>query len=234
LKEDSEVINGLDHVSICYPIEEKDELDKRELQLGKMVFALRTKHKVPNTSLNFISSEMAKILDGTSNLPDVSCLLQHAFLNINSKTNRTAFYVKNFGYKSPRQLLSLQRSRWANHFQSSFLHQRLIPYFQYIPIRQTLSTFFPNPNFRTMYFSLKPSTDGKMRSHIDTAHYRNHLLFKKFPRALRIQIFNDDLEVFNPLDSKTKIQQLVMFFFSILNLPPYLLSQLAHIHPFAI
>lgn len=34
--------------------------------------------------------------------------------------------------------------------------------------------------------------------------------------------------------TKTKINQLAMFCFSILNLPPCLLSQLAHIHPFAI
>jgi hypothetical protein len=67
---------------------------------------------------------------------------------------------------------------------------------------------------------------------MDTAHYLNHLLFKEFPRALVMETFNDDLEVCNPFDCKTKIHQLVMFCFSILNFLPCFLSQLAHIHPF--
>lgn len=73
-----------------------------------------------------------------------------------------------------------------------------------------------------------------MRGHPDTNHYKSHELFKECPRALRIQIFNDDLEVCNSCGSKTKFHQLAMFCFSILNLPPCLMSQLSHINPFAV
>ena len=220
--------------SICYPIE-KDLIQLKTLQLGKMFLTLRTKHNVTNTALNFVSSEMLQILDSSSHLLNSSFSLMDAFLSLNSLKNRTDFYVKNLGYKSPRQMLSLQRKSWANRFHSSCLNQRIVNhYFHYIPIKETLSTLFSNPKFRTLYFSEQPSSDGRIRTHVDTEHFRSHRLFNEFPGAVRIQMFNDDLEVVNPCGSKTKKHQLAMFCFTILNLPPCLLSQLPHIHPFAI
>jgi hypothetical protein len=85
-----------------------------------------------------------------------------------------------------------------------------------------------------LYFNEQPSLDGEMRENIYTKHYKSHKLFKEDPRASRIQIVNDDLEVCNPCGSKTKFHQLAMFCFCILNLPPCLMSQLTHIYPFAI
>ncbi len=93
---------------------------------------------------------------------------------------------------------------------------------------------FSNPKFRTLYFSEQPSSNGRIRTHVDTEDFRSHRLFNEFSGAVRIQIFSDDLEVVNPCGSKTTNHQQAMFCFTIINLPPCSLSQLPHIHPFAI
>ena len=210
--------------------------DKIERAVAKLMLALRTKHNVTNESLNFVSSEIVAILQERDIHEDLPLpILIKAFKQLNSQKNRTNFYTKNFGLQSPRQLLSVITRRWANRFNSNSLSQRIVPrIFHYISIKGTLSTLFSIPKFREAYFNEKASSDGKMRSHLDAAHYKSHELFKLAPRALRMQVFNDDLEVCNPCGSKTKKHQLAMFCFCILNLPPILMSQLCHIHPFAV
>ena len=51
---------------------------------------------------------------------------------------------------------------------------------------------------------------------------------------MRLQIFFDEVETTNTLGSKTKVRELGMFCFSILNLPPSGNSLLLNIHAFAV
>lgn len=106
--------------------------------------------------------------------------------------------------------------------------------FQYISIRKTLSRLFSNAEFYNKYFSESPSTDGFLRGHRDSSHFRNHKLFSKVKNALRLQIFFDECESTNPLGSKTKKHELGMFNFNILNLPECENSLLSNIQCFAV
>ena len=154
---------------------------------------------------------MSKLLDKSVSNSSSSSLMK-AFNHLNSQKSRNYFYSKHLGLNSPKQLISVQMSRWANRFESASLVKRIVPrVFHYISLKQTLTTLFSNADFRCLYFNEQPSLDGKMRGHIDTKHYKSHKLFKEDPRALRLQLFNDDLEVCNPCGSKTKVHQLAMF-----------------------
>jgi hypothetical protein len=53
-------------------------------------------------------------------------------------------------------------------------------------------------------------------------------LFQNHPCALKIAVYNDDIEVGNPLGSKSGINKLTMYYFSILNCPNR--SSLSSIH----
>ena len=53
-------------------------------------------------------------------------------------------------------------------------------------------------------------------------------LFKTHPDALRIAVYNDDIEVGNPLGSKAGVNKLTMYYYSILNCPNR--SNLSAIH----
>lgn len=42
----------------------------------------------------------------------------------------------------------------------------------------------------------------------DGEYFRNHSLFKRYPQALQVVIYHDELEVCNPLGSKNKVHKL--------------------------
>ncbi|KZS17764.1 Uncharacterized protein APZ42_016191 [Daphnia magna] len=142
----------------------------------------------------------------------------------------------------------------ADHFQFSFPNEiffgsqeqhlrnkngicssRQVPHtFQYISLRSTLTALFSNEEFFSAFFSEKGSTDGFIRSHRDSSHYSTHEFFKRYPYAVRLQIFYDDVDLVNPLGTKVKKHEIGNFCFVILNLPPLLNSSFKNIHPFAI
>nr|CAH0106788.1 unnamed protein product [Daphnia galeata] len=78
-----------------------------------------------------------------------------------------------------------------------------------------------------------PSDDEFIRSDRDSLFFKTHSLFSKYPHALRIQFYYDDVETVNALGSKTKKHEIGMFCFRILNLPMTENSKLANIFPIA-
>lgn len=55
-------------------------------------------------------------------------------------------------------------------------------------------------------------------------------LFNEFPETLALQLYLDDVEVCNPLGPNRKTHKICPFYFSILNLPPNVNSNLKSIH----
>lgn len=81
-----------------------------------------------------------------------------------------------------------------------------------------------------LFLQSKKSTDDKMHDYCDGSQFSSHLLFKRYPDALQIQLYFDDLEKTNPLGSKTKIHKLGAVYFTLKNFPPECNSSLANIH----
>ena len=106
--------------------------------------------------------------------------------------------------------------------------------FQCISLQKTLRILFSNSNFRNLYFSENSSCHGFIRNHRDGSNFRDCSLFRKKPIALRLQTYFDEVEVLNPLGSKTKIQEVAIYYFRILNLPVTLGSLSATILTFAV
>lgn len=102
--------------------------------------------------------------------------------------------------------------------------------FQYISIFETLKFIFCNDKMQSLYLDSDKSTDGEIHDYCDGAHFAGHDLYKKYPSALKIQLYFDDLETTNPLGSKTKTHKMGAVHFSLRNLPPKFNSGLANIH----
>ena len=64
--------------------------------------------------------------------------------------------------------------------------------------------------------------------------FQHHPLFATHPSALQILFYFDDVEVCNPLGSKTKTHKLSFFYFNLGNLSPKLRSKLSGIQLLAI
>lgn len=51
-------------------------------------------------------------------------------------------------------------------------------------------------------------SDGLMGDFCDGKLYRDHALFTSNPKALQVMLYYDDVEICNPLGSKSKIHKL--------------------------
>lgn len=58
------------------------------------------------------------------------------------------------------------------------------------------------------------SKDGRLRDYCDGKQFKDHPIFSSEPNALQIQLYYDDIDVCNPIGSKSVIHKLGM-----LNLP---------------
>ena len=73
------------------------------------------------------------------------------------------------------------------------------------------------------------SIDGKMYDYCDGIRFRDQL-YSKYPLALQIQLYFDDLETTNLLGSKTKVHKLGAVYFCLRNLPPRFNSSPQNVH----
>ena len=74
------------------------------------------------------------------------------------------------------------------------------------------------------------SSDANMSDYCDGIRFRDNEFYNKFPKALQIQLYFDDLETTNPLGSKTKVHKLGAVYFCLRNIPARFNSSLENIH----
>lgn len=87
------------------------------------------------------------------------------------------------------------------------------------------------PEMQSIVNNEKSSNDGFLSSFMDGKFYKTNDVFTKYPNILRIQLYYDDLEVTNPLGSKTSIHKLGAFYFTLQNIQSHhLCSSPKNIH----
>jgi len=101
---------------------------------------------------------------------------------------------------------------------------------QYVPIIDSLSMVLRNTEIRDAIEAEKESSNGILTSFVDGQHFKNYPFFQKYKHAIRIQLYYDELEITNPLGSKTCIHKLGVFYYTIQNLPCNMNSELSSIH----
>lgn len=114
---------------------------------------------------------------------------------------------------------------------SIYIKKNITETFQYIPIKKSIEKIL-NIGNNYEYILNRPinSDPNSIESFFDSEIYKNHQLFNDFPDTLAIQIYLDDVEVTNPLGSKTKIHKICNFYFTVLNMPEYFNSKLKNIN----
>lgn len=105
--------------------------------------------------------------------------------------------------------------------------------FQYISIIENCKLILSNKNMRT-WIEKEKSSEHTFCSFRDGSMYKNSEYFEKYPNALRINLYYDEIEVANPIGSKGGIHKIGMFYYTIQNLPYYINSSLEGIFILAI
>ena len=203
---------------------------------AELTLELRNKFGTKHSAIDYLTARLQQIFPLRDQPGSDSCAVttKHPLKSLDSQKKRENYYVENFNLQRPDQrcIDSHTEVRMMQHGVS--IPVTVTDKFYYISIQRNLEALFTIKQFRDVYFNEKVSTDGFMRSHRDSMHFRQHPTFKNNPHALRIQFYFDELEVVNPLGPRTGKHQLGIFLFSVLNLPPQLNSKLRNIHPLAV
>lgn len=73
-----------------------------------------------------------------------------------------------------------------------------------------------NKKIRDAIETEKESNNDILASFIDGQQFKNHTFFQKYKHAIRLQLYYDELEITNPLGSKTCIHKLGAFYYTTL------------------
>lgn len=103
-------------------------------------------------------------------------------------------------------------------------------YAQVIPLEKSLTQLLSIKELKDFVIHPPSKTDDKYFENIrDGSVYKNHELCNKYPDALLLQLYEDDVEVVNPLGSHVKVHKLLNMYYSILNFPESVRSNLKSI-----
>ncbi|XP_062712865.1 uncharacterized protein LOC109431829 [Aedes albopictus] len=100
----------------------------------------------------------------------------------------------------------------------------------YIPIRQTLSLIFANPEARETLKNENRSSDGIMRGFKDGSLFSKLDFCQKHPFGVRISLHVDDVEYCNPLGSRRGKHKLTVITFKVQNFDPRINSGLDKVY----
>ncbi|XP_066581711.1 uncharacterized protein [Prorops nasuta] len=101
---------------------------------------------------------------------------------------------------------------------------------QYVPIIDVLKLVLSSKDIRKVITEEKDSSDNMLGSFRDGQHFKNHSFFQKHKDAIRLRLYYDELEIVNPLGSKTGVHKIGSFYYQIANLPAHVNSELSSIH----
>lgn len=107
--------------------------------------------------------------------------------------------------------------------------------FEYIPIIDTLETIIKNKNLRDVIENEVENDNPHLyESFRDSTSFKNSPFFQAYPNAIRINFYYDDIELCNPIGSRSTFHKLGMFYFTIQNFPLQMNSSLNNIYTVAI
>nr|XP_012218876.1 PREDICTED: uncharacterized protein LOC105670111 [Linepithema humile] len=139
---------------------------------------------------------------------------------------------KHCGYIEPIEiLLGYRLDSKLDSKTATYIPKMIMETCQYIPIIDSLKLVLSNEDVRQAILSERKSIDDNiLASFLDGQHATIHPFLLQHKHALRIQLYYDELEIVNPLGSKTGVHKLGAFYYTIQNLPPHINSELSSIH----
>lgn len=210
-----------------------------ERKVALFLLKLRELFKVSGKACTFIASQMADILEITSEkyssniranfrtleletetcMPEIqapNCYreLKDIFLHFNDNRRLNEYAQEQLCYVEPVEIILGQNAKGANAT------------VQYVPILKTIETLLKHEDVLAEVMQGHQSLDGKIRDFCDAANYQNNEIFRSHLPTLEIQLYTDDFTIANPLGNKAKTLKLGAFYFILGNLSPQYKSKL--------
>ncbi len=91
---------------------------------------------------------------------------------------------------------------------------------QYVPISKSLKQLLGHEDVLSQVLTGHASNDGKLRDFCDGTVYQENTLFKQYPNALQIQLYNDEFCVANALGYRQRKYKINALYYILGNLEP--------------
>ncbi|KAJ8043406.1 hypothetical protein HOLleu_10472 [Holothuria leucospilota] len=99
--------------------------------------------------------------------------------------------------------------------------------FQYIPLKQLLTSILQSRNYMAAISEYNPSDDGLLRDFHDGTFCKTHGFFSQ-PNRLKLLFYVDECEVVNPLGSKAGLHKVGVVYMTLMDIPPKYRSSLSN------
>lgn len=177
------------------------------------------------------STSTSHLLEQSSDLIRKELKQQSTVFKRRKKFSENPFYVQ------PQEIaigMRWERKKIKRRGRSIWVPRLIQSTFQYVPIVQTLQTLFKSKEFREMYFQYNANknhqcNEGTYFDYCCGSTFSKEF-FKKNPDCLKIQLYCDEFEICNPLQSKAGVHKVLAVYFSIRNIPPEYRSRLNNIY----
>lgn len=151
------------------------------------------------------------------------------FKDVDTSFKMNKYFEENFDMVKPREIFLGHRADTAR--KQGLVKQVLAAdTCQYVSIIETITFLFSNIEMQKIYTLSRTQSEERMQNYCDGSQFSSHPLFMKYPQALQIQLYFDDVETTNPFGTKTKIHKMGAVYFCLKNFPPEYNSSLSNIH----
>lgn len=200
----------------------------------KLIDGLTQKSKEFYTSLIEENSSVSPshLLDQSADIILNQLKQQSTVFKRNKKLSENDFYVK------PQEIaigLRWERKKIRRNGRKMWVPRLIQSTFQFFSIVGTLQAIFKSKEFRDMYFQYNSSkthncTEGTIVDYCCGSTFKTDF-FKENPYSVKIQLYCDEFELCNPLQSKVGVHKSVGVYFSLRNIPREFRSRLKNIYP---
>lgn len=170
----------------------------------------------------------------TSNVIDATtCFISNKIESFQSRYKRDKKIAKNQFYVPPEERAVGTRTELVyDKIEQMHRPQLIQSTLQFVSIISTLKTFFRRPENVEMYFKFQ--NEHKCQENIYKYFccgqvYKTDPFFRENPNAIQIQLAIDDVEICDPLSSKSNLHKVSAVYFVIRNIPPKFNSKLNNI-----
>lgn len=155
------------------------------------------------------------------------------FDQLRSTSNQLDHFRNNLNYIAPEEInlgnrIDIMFNRSTLAYEPKVVQESI----QYVPIISVLRLVLSNEDVKEAILNEPSSNDGFSRSFVDGNQFKNNPFLQAHPRAIRLQIYYDDIEITNPIGTKTGSHKIGAFYFTIQNLSYRRLSSLSNVHMF--
>ncbi|KYQ46978.1 hypothetical protein ALC60_00120 [Trachymyrmex zeteki] len=150
------------------------------------------------------------------------------FKGMETLEDQMACLKANYNFVEPVEIeLGTRLEQTLNTETGEYFPKQFRETFQYVPIIKVLQLLLSNETIKSSIKELpKNIGNGLLNSFVDGESFKNHEFFQRWPNAIRIQLYYDDIVVNNPLGFKISAHKLGTFYYTIQNLPAHLNSYL--------